>query len=89
MKLMLLLFSVFNIYNTNVEVDPNFESELIDSYEEYALVEEYTNNYYDLQLYIGKVNEKVYYGIYFKNNIPNQYYIKISLDDKIYNLDRN
>ena len=89
MKLMLLLFSVFNIYNTNVEVDPNFESEMIDSYEEYALVEEYTNNYYDLQLYIGKVNEKVYYGIYFKNNIPNQYYIKISLDDKIYNLDRN
>ena len=39
-------------------------------------------NDYDLQLYSCKIKEKIYYGIYFKNKIPNEYKMKISYNDK-------
>ncbi|MCK9470541.1 MAG: hypothetical protein WC006_03210 [Bacilli bacterium] len=87
MKLMLILFSIFSIKSLSFEDVDNQEyiNELNKAYEEYALVDEYTNNYYDLQLYVGKINSKIYYGIYFKNKIPNKPYIlKLSYDEKTY-----
>jgi len=68
--------------------EEKFTIELNQTYEQYALVKEYTNNYYDLKLYAGKIKDKIYYGIYFRNTIPNEYKLKIKLKDKIYILDK-
>lgn len=84
MKLILTLLSLFTVSKLNVTVDDDYVNEIKSSYEEYVLVEEYTNNYYDLQLYAGKINEKIYYGIYFKNKIPNEYNLKLYYNSKDY-----
>lgn len=84
MKLILTLLSLFTVSKLNVTVDDDYVNQIKSSYEEYVLVEEYTNNYYDLQLYAGKINEKIYYGIYFKNKIPNEYNLKLFYNNKDY-----
>lgn len=87
MKLLMLLFSVFTL-SSNIDVDSSFIEELNNSYDEYVLLEEYSNNYYDLQLYAGRVNDDIYYGIYFFNKIPQEYNLKLRINDKIYTLDK-
>lgn len=91
MKLLLILFSIFTISNLNEDEisNPDFVNQINSAYEEYALVDEYTNSYYDLQLYVGKIEDKIYYGIYFKNKIPNQpYNLKLSYNNKIFALNK-
>lgn len=65
-----------------------FEESIEKAYDEYVLLEEYENNYYELKLYAGKVKNKIYYGIYFRNEIPNQYKLKVRVNDRLYILDK-
>lgn len=85
MKFLMLFFGLLSL--SNVTDEELFIDELNSAYDEYALIEEYENNYYDLKLYAGKVREEVYYGIYFRNKIPNEYKLKLTINNKIYVLD--
>jgi hypothetical protein len=86
---MLIICSIFAFKSINYE-NPDlieFEEQLKSGYDEYVLYEQNTNNYYDLKIYVGKYKEKIYYSIYFRNEIPNQpYNIKLSYKNKTYNL---
>ncbi len=82
MNLIILLFNVLTIFNLNNIIEDNFIDEVEVAYEEYALIEEYSNVYYNIQLYAGKINGKVYYGLRFHNEIPNEYKIRIRINNK-------
>lgn len=84
MKFITLIVSLFTFFSLKSEND--FPEEINNAYDEYVLIEEYSNSYYDLKLYAGIYNNKVYYGILFENNYPGEYYLKLTIDERVYKL---
>lgn len=66
----------------------DFLNQIKYAYDKYEVVatEDSNNLNYELSVYAGIIDEKVYYSIYFKNTIPNEYNIKLAYNDKLYNL---
>lgn len=87
MKFLMLFLGLLSLSIVDEEIA--FEEHIAKAYDEYVLLEEHENNYYELKLYAGKVKNKIYYGIYFRNEIPNEYKLKVRLNDRIYVLAKN
>lgn len=90
MKLLMLVASLFSslLINNNQEYN-KFIDDLNSAYNEYALVEEYENNYYQLNVYAGYYNNDTYYAIYFRNIVPNEYKVKVVVGTTVYDLKTN
>jgi len=88
MKIFALL-SIITLSSFSNEFIQEFDTEVQSSYDEYQILEEYTNSYYTIKVVYGLIDEDVRYGVCFYSDIPNEYSVNILHNNKLYDLKEN
>ncbi|MDD4388135.1 MAG: hypothetical protein PHV87_02850 [Bacilli bacterium] len=89
MKRLLLLCSLIAISSFKETYISAFDDAVHTAYDEYRLLDEYSNAEYLIKVVYGLINRTVYYGICFYNESPNDYKLRLEINNRAYRLKAN
>ena len=85
MKFMLAVLSLLTIAGFKDEFITDFDQKVNEAYNEYAVTEYYNQNY-GIKLVKGLLDGEVRYGFCFYSENSKDYYVRVSYQNKIYQL---